>query len=258
MNRSLSLASIATCCLLFLSSLLSGCGEGPSAAPGEAKPPASAALDDDQLVEAFYHLLSRRTPGMFQNQWLGIQTWQHPFDVWITQEIMAEMQPDIVLETGTHKGGSALLWAMILENLPGDGRVVTIDIEDRRVEKALEHPLFQRRVDFLLGSSTAPAIVAEVKRRAEGKNVMVILDSLHKRDHVLEELRHYAPLVPKGGYVIVQDSTINGHPYNPDYGPGPWEAIEEFLRTDDRFVSDRSRERWLLTNNPTGFLKRVK
>lgn len=258
MKRSLSFASLATCFCLVLASLLGGCNEDPPPPTGETNPPATTALDDDELVEAFYHLLSRRTPGMFQNQWLGIQTWQHPFDVWITQEIMAETQPDVVLETGTHKGGSALLWAMILENLPGDGRVLTIDIEDRRVEKAIEHPLFQRRVDFLLGSSTAPAIVAEVKRRVQDKKVMVILDSLHKRDHVLEELRLYAPLVPKGGYVIVQDSTINGHPYNPEYGPGPWEAIEDFLRTDDRFVSERSRERWLLTNNPTGFLKRVK
>jgi cephalosporin hydroxylase len=255
MNQLLELRTRLVGCFAVLLIAL-GCsgGESPEA-QGSA---AAAAPSDERIVELFYHLLGRRTPGMFENKWLGIQTWQHPFDVWITQEIITETKPDVVLETGTHRGGSAILWAMILEYVQPEARVITIDIEDRREDKTLEHPLFQRKVDFLLGGSTDPAIVADVKRRVAGKKVMVILDSLHTRDHVLEELRAYASLVPKGGYVIVQDSTVNGHPYRPNYGPGPWEAIEEFLASDDRFVSDRSRERWLLTNNPTGFLKRVK
>lgn len=257
MKRFLTLSRHLTFSLAVIS-LLGSCSEGAPTDAGARSTAAPATLSDDQLVERFYHLLARRTPGMFENKWLGIQTWQHPFDVWITQEIMTEMRPDIVLETGTHRGGSAVLWAMILQHLQPNGRVITIDIENRLVPEARDHPLFRQRVDFLLGGSTDPAIVAEVKRRVEGKKVMVILDSRHTRDHVLNELREYASLVPKGGYVIVQDSTVNGHPYAPNHGPGPWEAIEEFLRTDDRFVSDRSRERWLLTNNPTGFLKRIK
>jgi cephalosporin hydroxylase len=88
--------------------------------------------------------------------------------------------------------------------------------------------------------------------------VLVILDSLHTREHVLSEIKAYAPLVPVGGYLIVQDSNVNGHPVYPAHGPGPMEALEEFLASTDEFVADRSRERMLLSMHPKGYLKRVK
>ena len=113
-------------------------------------------------------------------------------------------------------------------------------------------------MSFLNGSSTAPEIVAEVAKRAKGRRPLVILDSLHTAPHVLKELRLYSPLVPVGGYLIVQDTSINGHPVREGFGPGPMEAVEEFLRGNDQFVSDRSRERFLLTMQPRGFLKRVR
>jgi cephalosporin hydroxylase len=210
------------------------------------------------LVDRFTIFWTRSGKTWRANHWLGIKTLQNPFDVWVTQEILWEVKPDVVLETGTYEGGSAALWATLLEQInPDAGRVLTIDIEDKSAA-ARRLPIVQRRVDFLVGSSTAPEIVEEVKRRVEGKRVLVVLDSLHTRDHVLAELQAYAPLVPVGSYVIVQDTVVNGHPSFPDWGPGPYEAVEAFLAENDDFVVDRSRERLLMTYNRMGFLRRVR
>ena len=94
--------------------------------------------------------------------------------------------------------------------------------------------------------------------RAAGKNVLVILDSDHSRDHVLAEMRAYAPLVPLGGYLIVEDTNVNGHPVARKHGPGPKEAVDAFLATNDEFVVDHDREKFRVTFNPGGYLRRVK
>ena len=119
-------------------------------------------------------------------------------------------------------------------------------------------PIVQKKVDFLLGSSTDPKIVAEIEKRVKGRKVLVILDSDHSKAHVLKEIQAYSPLVQKGGYLIVQDSNINGHPVRPNFGPGPMEAIEEFLAQTDEFEPDKTRERLAPTMHPNGYLKRIK
>jgi cephalosporin hydroxylase len=182
---------------------------------------------------------------------------QNPMDVWIIQEIFQEIKPDVMIECGAFHGGSAALWATILEQINPAAKVISIDIEDR-MQAARELPIVQRRVQFIIGSSTAADVVAEVRRQVEGKKVVVLLDSDHRQPHVLEELKQYAPLVGVGGYIIVQDTNINGHPVLPGWGPGPWEAVDEFLKTTDAFEIDRSRERFLFTFSPNGYLKRVK
>ena len=85
---------------------------------------------------------------------------------------------------------------------------------------------------------------------------MVVLDSNHSRDHVLRELEVYGPLVTPGCYLVVEDTNVNGHPVLPDHGPGPMEAVEEFLATTDDFEVDRGRENRLLSFNPSGYLRR--
>jgi len=174
-----------------------------------------------------------------------VRTAQNPLDAWIVQEIISEVAPDLIVETGTFHGGSAMLWAMFLEEVNPEGRVITIDIEDQREPGAKSHALTQRRVDFLLGSSTAPDVVAEVHRRAEGKRVLVLLDSLHTGEHVAAELKAYAPLVPAGSYVIVQDSPLDA-----------LGAIDDFLAANPGWTADRSKERFLLTNTVMGYLRR--
>jgi cephalosporin hydroxylase len=227
-------------------------------------------LSDQEISDLYFLLLATTTKGLRTGHFLGIQTLQNPLDVWVTQEIIHETKPDVILDIGSHKGGSAALWAMILEHVNPDGRIVSIDIEDK-VTTAKELPVVQRRVDFLVGSSTDPAIVAKVKALTKGRKVMAILDSLHTKAHVMEELALYSPMIPVGGYLIVQDTVVDrrdptfartkqsrewSKPIVPGEGPGA--AVEDFLAKRDDFEIDKSRERYHATNNYNGFLKRVK
>jgi cephalosporin hydroxylase len=116
--------------------------------------------------------------------------------------------------------------------------------------------MFAQQVDSLTGSTVDPTVLTEVRERAAGKRTLVILDSDHSKAHVAAELDAYADLVSPGSYLIVQDGVVNGHPVQPDYGPGPYEAVVEFLTRDARFEIDASRERMLFTFNPNGFLRR--
>lgn len=207
----------------------------------------------DQFHEMFY-----KNPFTWQaNQWFGILTQQNPNDVWMIQEILWDVKPDVIVETGSFHGGSAALWATILLQINPAGRVVTIDIEDQ-VTDAKSLSIVQESVDFLVGSSTAPKILEDVRRRVEGRRVLVILDSRHQYEHVLDELNAYTPMIDVGSYCIVQDTNVNGHPVLPNYGPGPMEAVEEFLSKNDSFQADRDRERLLFTMHPKGYLRRVK
>ena len=183
--------------------------------------------------------------------WLGAQALKNPLDLWVYQEIMFETRPELVVETGTYRGGSAFFLASMCDLL-GAGEVVSIDIEPVR-EDYPSHP----RITYLGGrSSTDPAVVAEVRARAEGKRTLVILDSDHSQAHVEAELAEYGPVVPVGGYVIVEDSNIGQ--IRKDLLPGPLQAIDAFLGRTDEFVIDRSREKFLITFNPSGYLRRVR
>ncbi len=207
-------------------------------------------------IQNFAFVWAVSPDGLFANKWLGVPTIQNPLDVWVTQEIMWEVKPDFIVEAGTLKGGSAALWATILEQINPKGRVITIDILDQMTD-ARELPIVQRKVDFLLGSSTDPEIVDEVRRRTAGGSVLVILDSLHTQEHVAAELAAYGPMVTPGSYVIVQDTGIPLVP--PGQGSqGVGRAAEAYAAAHDEFVIDHSRERWVLTNNGNGFLKRVR
>jgi cephalosporin hydroxylase len=129
--------------------------------------------------------------------------------------------------------------------------VVSVDIAPRGTPP---HP----RVTYLTGSSTDPAIVAQVKAMApDGQPVMVVLDSDHREEHVYGELRAYADLVTVGSYLIVEDTDVNGHPARPGHGPGPMEATRRFLAERPDFVVDESMHRLHLTQNPQGYLRRV-
>jgi cephalosporin hydroxylase len=184
--------------------------------------------------------------------WLGIPTAKCPLDLWIFQEIITETRPDLIIETGTHLGGSALFLASMCDLL-GSGEILTIDIV-ADVERP-QHP----RVSYLHGSSTDPGVVEEVTRRAvEAARVMVVLDSDHTEAHVLDELTLLAPLVTPGCYLVVEDTIVNGNPVLPDFGPGPDEAVARYMaREPSFFVVDRSREKFRLTFNPGGYLRRI-
>ena len=182
-------------------------------------------------------------------------TLQHPFDAWVTQEIIVETRPERIVEAGALCGGSATMWAMLLEHVVPDGRVIAIDLHDN-IRTARTVDVFRRRVDFVQGSTVDSDVVARVSDMVEGHRTMVILDSRHGAPHVAAEIAAYAQMVSLGCYLIVQDGFVNGHPLEPEHGPGPYEAVLAFVAADDRFEVDRSRERMLFILNPGGFLRR--
>jgi cephalosporin hydroxylase len=185
-----------------------------------------------------------------QATWLGSQALKNPLDLWVYQEIMAETRPDVVVETGTYRGGSAHFLASVCDLL-GSGEVVSIDIEPLR-EDYPQHP----RITYLAGrSSTDAGVLAEVSERVEGRRTLIVLDSDHSQGHVEAELDAYAPLVPVGCYLIVEDSNIGQ--IRKDLMPGPRQAIETFLAGRSDFEIDNEREKFLLTFNPNGYLRRV-
>jgi len=174
-----------------------------------------------------------------------------PTDLWVYQEILSKLRPDLIIETGTAYGGSALYLASICD-LINHGHVVTIDV------KEIPTWPIHNRITYLVGSSVEEKIVAKVSDFAKGAStVLVILDSDHSLSHVAAELKTYAPFVTQGSYLIVEDTIVNGHPVYWGHGPGPMEAAMKFLKENGDFEMDRSLEKFRLTFNPKGFLRRV-
>jgi cephalosporin hydroxylase len=183
--------------------------------------------------------------------WLGVQALKNPLDLWVYQEIVADTRPELIVETGTWRGGSALYLASICDLL-GVGEIVSIDVAPMR-EDYPQHP----RITYIAGrSSTDPEVVEELRTRAGGRPTFVILDSDHSQAHVEAELDAYAPLVPIGCYIVAEDSNIGK--IRTDLMPGPLQAVETFLAKTDEFEIDREREKFLLTFNPSGYLRRVR
>lgn len=209
--------------------------------------------DETNVATAFHRLYfdARAFNMTWRNTyWMGTAILKCPLDLWLYQEILHAVRPAVVIETGTAFGGSAHFLGSMLDIL-GHGRVVTVDIEDRPGRPV--HP----RVTYVTGSSTAPSTVSQVASLVgDASPVLVLLDSDHARDHVLRELELYAPLVTKGSYLIVEDSNLNGHPVDPEFGPGPMEALEAFLPSHPEFQHDSSMDKFFLTFNPRGYLKR--
>jgi len=214
-------------------------------------------LPPPDVVQLYHWAFYNATQSTLPMSWLGVPTIQNPNDVWVTQELISRLKPDFIVETGTWQGGSAVIWALVQDQVNPRGRVVTIDIQ-KLVDEATLPPIWRKKVDFVLGSSTDPAVVADVTRRVGKGRTMVLLDSDHHAPHVLAEMQAYGPLVSVGSYMIVQDTDINGHPVLPGWGPGPMEAVNEFLQKDDRFQADPTQERMMFTMHPHGYLKRVK
>lgn len=203
-------------------------------------------------VDEFHRLYYDSRDRTWKNtSWLGVGVQKCPLDLWVYQEILVELTPDVIVETGTAAGGSALFLATVCD-LVGNGVVVTVDVEEQA-----SRPV-HRRIRYVLGSSVGEQTFGDVEREiAEGARVMVILDSDHSRDHVLAELRLYGTLVSTGQYLVVEDTNINGHPVLSDFGPGPAEAIADFLAETDAFEIDAEREKFLMTFNPGGYLRKI-
>jgi cephalosporin hydroxylase len=201
----------------------------------------------EQFQELYYE--SRVWRNTF---WLGVETQKCPLDLWIYQELLYEVRPRYIIETGTFGGGSALFLASVCDLL-GTGEIITVDVEERPARPA------HARIEYLRGSSVADETVRAIKERvADASPVLAILDSDHSEQHVARELRIYGALVTEGSYLIVEDTNVNGHPVHQTHGAGPMEAVESFLRETPEFAPDREREKFFLTFNPKGYLRKSK
>ena len=203
--------------------------------------------------------------------WLGRPIIQYPQDMVAMQELLWEVKPDLIIETGIAHGGSLIFYASILELIATctghEGKVLGIDIDIRpHNRKAIEeHPMF-KRISMIQGSSITPEIVAQVVERAKGhKRIMVCLDSNHTHDHVLAELEAYAPLTSVGSYCVVFDTLIEdmGEGAYPErswgVGNNPKTAVWQYLKTHSEFEINKSIDNKLLISvAPDGYLKRVK
>ena len=182
----------------------------------------------------------------------GIETHKCPFDLWIFQEILFDVRPALVIELGTFLGGTTLFLAHQLELL-GKGSVLSVDIRD------LPRPEYYR-IEYILGGTQSPEVIEHVRQRAGAADgpVVVIHDADHHYDVCLDDLEVYGPLTSPGSYLIVEDTNVNGHPVLTEWGPGPWEAVDAFLAGNPEFERDPEREKYLLTYNPGGYLRRTR
>ena len=175
-----------------------------------------------------------------QLSYRGVRTLKNPLDMWNYQEIIAERRIEWVLETGTRHGGSALFFADLLAARGASGLVISVDVEHASLQIS-----GHSKLRLVLGDSASSAVVDQVKQILPKQRapLFVILDSDHRKRHVLRELEAYVPLMLAGDYLVVEDSCVNGHPVRPDFGPGPMEAIEEFLQSHPGVLaSDPARE----------------
>ena len=197
--------------------------------------------------------------------WLGRPIIQYPQDIVAIQELIWNIKPDLIIETGIAHGGSLILSASILE-LIGKGRVLGIDIDIRKHNKGMieNHSMFNR-IDMIEGSSISSDIIEEVSRIVKDKkSVMVFLDSNHTHDHVLEELRLYSPFVTKDSYLVCFDTLVEDLP-NDMFQDRPWSvgnnpktAVYQFLKEDNNFIIDESiNNKLMFSAAPDGYLKRI-
>lgn len=197
--------------------------------------------------------------------WMGRPIIQFPQDMVAMQEIIWDLRPDVIIETGIAHGGSLVFYASILQ-LIGHGEVLGIDIDIRQHNReAIEtHPM-SHRISMIQGSSIDPVIVAQVKERVAGKKILVVLDSNHTHEHVLEELRAYAPLTSVGSYCVVMDTVVEDMPADafPDRpwgkGDNPKTAVWAYLKENQDFEIDSAiHSKLLITVAPDGYLRRIR
>jgi len=224
---------------------------------------------NDKLVSAARDFMRESTLPKYSYNftWLGRPIIQFPQDIIAMQEIIWQVKPDLIIETGIAHGGSLIFYASMLELLGNNGQVLEIDIDIRehnRVEIE-KHPMY-KRITMIEGSSIDENVVQNVRDFAKDKKkVLVALDSMHTHDHVLKELELYSPLVTKGSYIVVFDTIIEDMPkdFFPDRpwskGNNPKTAVWEFMKNNDRFEIDKKIEnKLLITVAPDGYLKCTK
>jgi cephalosporin hydroxylase len=200
--------------------------------------------------------------------WMGRPIIKYPQDIAIMQELIWDVRPDLIIETGIAHGGSIIFSSSMMELLGNKGKVIAVDIDIRKHNRdAIEKHPMMKNITMLEGSSVDEKIVQQIADCAKNfKKVMVVLDSNHSHDHVLRELELYSPLVSIDSYILLPDTFVEFFPKGYvtnrpwDVGNNPYTAMEAFLKTTDEFVKDEAITNKLLITEAFGggYLKRVK
>ncbi len=209
---------------------------------------------------------SNREQYSYNFTWMGRPIIQYPQDMLAMQELIWEIQPDLIIETGIAHGGSLIFYASIME-LIGKGKVlgIDIDIREHNRKEIEQHPMF-KRIEMIQGSSVSEETYAQVKAHAEkAKTIMVCLDSNHTHDHVLKELELYAPFTSVNSYCVVFDTVVellpdDMFPNRPwSVGDNPMTAMDTYLKDHPEFEIDQQIDNKLLVSvAPRGYLKRLR
>lgn len=205
-----------------------------------------------ELTGAFYRL-----PAWQRLSYQGIPATKNPFDLWMIQQIIYETKPDFIVETGTGTGASALFYASVLQGTEIPAKILTVDRTDRH-GAAQTNPLWSPYVEFLPGTATDPEIVKRISERVKNSRVLVTLGADASTGQVLAALRSYAPLVSKGSYLVVEGAPLDAIHAPASEGNGPAAAVAQFLAAggNHEFEQDISREMFLWTSSPGGWLRR--
>ena len=222
------------------------------------------------LVEAAQHfnIESNKVFYSYNFTWMGRPIIAYPQDMIAMQEIIWDVQPDLIIETGIAHGGSIIYYASLLELIGKNGKVLGIDIDIRPHNRALieDHPMF-KRIDMIEGSSIDASVFSRVKEYAINfDKILVCLDSNHTHAHVLQELELYSELVSVGSYCVIFDTIVEnlpsnympgGRPWNP--GNNPMTAVKQFISHNNNFQVQYDIDNKLLVSvAPSGYLKRIK
>lgn len=203
---------------------------------------------------------------VYHFRWLGRPIIQFPQDMVALQELIWKIKPDFIIESGIARGGSLIFYASILELL-NHGKIIGIDIDIRKHNRIeIENHTLFKRIKLIEGSSIDDSVIHKIKKIIKDKKkIMILLDSHHTEQHVLEELEKYSPFVRSGSYVVVFDTIIEdmkkhhskNRPWN--HGNNPKTAVSKFLKKNKRFKIDKEiQKKLLITSCPDGYLKCIK
>lgn len=188
--------------------------------------------------------------------YLGVPIEKFVTDLWNYQEIITRLRPGLVVEFGTRFGGSALYLAEVMRMVNPAGLVFTVDVADQTNPAVRGHPLIR----FYISDSTSAPVGTEIRalRERHPGPVFAILDSSHEMAHVLAEMESLRDVLVARDYLVVEDGDINGHPILPGWGPGPWEALEEYFKghPDDYRWDHETEAKFGFTCAPGGYLVR--
>jgi cephalosporin hydroxylase len=209
-------------------------------------------------AKRYYHLWYYNSRVWEQTTWMGVHTLKSPMDMWNYQEILASLRPSIIIEFGTNQGGSALFFSSVMQQIGRPYVILSVDIAASVIsDRTKSDP----NIRLLTTSSSSPEVRSTIQglRRDFHGPAFAILDSDHSKQHVLAEMMNLRDVLVAGDYLVVEDSNINGHPVKRSFGPGPYEAIQEYFRMfpkDYEHDSDRERK-FGFSFAPNGFLRRL-